>query len=199
MGRPKKKACHGHPGPREKLIRKISVIAPFAQSITPVVAEYLIPPTSPLTLADVECTVCLGVLVRPIQLHCGQNCCTVCLRAWVKHTPILDPFHCPCCPLTHTIHERQLLSPPQVLMKLLDTLHVRCRRCLERVAGAQHLEHLESGCKLHIVGKTRSRTYIHPIISCHNSKTISTGGRVRHITNRDTKRTIILSVSQVHG
>jgi hypothetical protein len=133
------------------LVRRSSGIPMF--HITQEVDEYLLPPCTPISAEDIECAVCLRILERPLQLPCGQLCCTPCLCAWVTHTPTPDPLSCPCCQVTHTIHESQLLPPPQVLQKLLDTLRVRCRRCLKIVtAGAHHhLEHLESSCRLHVL------------------------------------------------
>ena len=93
---------------------------------------------------------CLGVVVRPLQLPCGQICCTTCLCKWVKHTITLNPLLCPCCPLAHSVLESQLHPVPPVMMKLLDTVLVLCRRCLQAVAGPRHFAHLESECKVHI-------------------------------------------------
>ena len=138
------------PSQRKKLIRNISTIAPITPSLSHEVVEGHLLPNSPFTMTDVECFLCLGVLERPIQLSCGQLCCTACLCTWVKHTLTLDPLCCPCCPLSHTLLEKQLHPAPQVLVKLLDVLQVRCRRCRQSAARAQHLEHLESGCKHHV-------------------------------------------------
>ena len=137
----------------------------------------MLPPNSPLTLTDVECNVCLGVLVRPLQLSCGGICCTSCLCSWVKYAPTLDPLCCPCCIVPHEIQENTVLSAPPVLLKLLDGLIVCCRRCQERVAADQHLEHLESGCKQYI--KTNPSTGSLP----QDVLTIPTGGRVRLSTS----------------
>lgn len=135
VGRPKKKkASRGRPSPRDKVISAITTIAPSTHHITQEVDEYLLPPCTPISAEDIECAVCLRILERPLQLPCGQLCCTPCLCAWVTHTPTPDPLSCPCCQVTHTIHESQLLPPPQVLQKLLDTL-----------------EHLESSCRLHVL------------------------------------------------
>ena len=108
------------PSQRKKLIRNISTIAPITPSLSHEVVEGHLLPNSPFTMTDVECLLCLGVLERPIQLSCGQLCCTACLCTWVKHTLTLDPLCCPCCPLSHTLLEKQLHPAPQVLVKLLD-------------------------------------------------------------------------------
>ena len=184
MGRPKKKKVkQGRPSLRENLIRNISTIAPSSQSISHEVVEYHLPPNSPITMTDVECSLCLGVLERPVQLSCGQLCCTVCLCAWVKHTPTLDPLWCPCCPLSHRLLERQLLPAPQVLVKLLDMLQVCCKRCQQSVARAQHLEHLESGCKRHVPEPTQDTGPVRRLSLSMSPQedlmTIQTSGRVR--------------------
>ena len=82
-----------------------------------------------------------------------------CLCDWVKHTPTLNPLSCPCCPLTHTVEMgeyastqtleiSQLHAAPKVMLKLLDTCVVSCRRCQGNVPAVQHLEHIESGYTL---------------------------------------------------
>jgi hypothetical protein len=189
VGRPKKKkASRGRPGPRDKVISAITTIAPSTHHITQEVDEYLLPPCTPISAEDIECAVCLRILERPLQLPCGQLCCTPCLCAWVTHTPTPDPLSCPCCQVTHTIHESQLLPPPQVLQKLLDTLRVRCRRCLKIVtAGAHHhLEHLESSCRLHVLADepVQETSPLRQLLSASSSPqqevlTIPTRGRVR--------------------
>ena len=138
VGRPKKKkASQGRPGARDRMISAISTSAPSTHNITQEVAEYVLPPSTPISLADIECAVCHSVLERPLQLPCGQLCCTLCLYAWVTHTVTADPLSCPCCQRTHSIHESQLFPSPQVLQKLLDTLHVHCRRCLKIVTAGE--------------------------------------------------------------
>ena len=92
--------------------------------------------------------ICMGVLVRPLQLPCGSICCTTCMCDWVKHTPTIDLLSCPWCPLSHSVQISQLHPAPQVLMKLLDTLLCTCMRCRGRVPATQHTDHIESGCKL---------------------------------------------------
>ena len=130
MGQPKKNTGQGRPGPRQKLMRSIALIAPPAQCITQEVVGYTLPQNSSILMADVECALCSGVLVRPLQLSCGGAlCCTSCVQAWVEHTPSVDPLMCPCCLLPHPLDESQVFPAPAVLLKLLDTLNVRCRRC----------------------------------------------------------------------
>ena len=138
----------GRPSNRDVVIKKIGHIAPPPRPVLDEVVAYHLPPGSPITLSDIECLVCLGVLARPIQLPCGEVCCMSCLSEWVKANPTIDPLTCPCCPLTLEVEISKLHPASQVVLKLLDTLLVTCKRCGQRVTVAQHQEHLESSCTL---------------------------------------------------
>ena len=74
--KPKKKADQG-----DQLYR--TTCSSHLQEVT----DYDLPPNSPITLSDIECVLCLGVLRRPLQLSCGAICCRTGLCDWVKHTP----------------------------------------------------------------------------------------------------------------
>ena len=150
VGRPKKgrKSTQGRPSARDLQIRDISRIAPSSLPVVKEVVEYHLPPDSPIMLTDIECVICMGVLVKPLQLLCGSICCTSCMCDWVKHTPTVDPLSCPCCPLSHSVQISQLHPATQVLKKLLDTLLITCVRCGGRVPATQHTDHIESGCEL---------------------------------------------------
>ena len=145
--------------------------------------DYHLPPNSPITLSDIECVLCLGVLRRPLQLSCGAICCMTCLCDWVKHTPTLTPLTCPCCPLTHTVEITQLHSAPQVMLKLLDTCVVICRRCQGNVPAVHHLDHIESGCTLPVVRESGPDSTTSLLtrfsLSPQELLTIPTSGRVR--------------------
>ena len=147
-------------------------------------AGYVLPHTSPIKLTDIECTICLGVVVRPLQLPCGQMSCTACLCAWVKHTVTLDPLLCPCCPLAHSITVDQLHPVPPVMTKLLDTVLVQCKRCQQTVAGSHHLVHLESGCKTYVHTTSsdgpKPAAALAPMAN-QQIMTLPTGGRVRNV------------------
>jgi hypothetical protein len=181
-GRPKKRSSggKGRPGPRQNLMKTISQLGPPPNLVT---QEAIDPPNSPFTLSDVECPLCLGVLDRPLQLPCGALCCTSCVCAWVQHTPTLDPLTCPCCIQSHPLDATQIISAPAVLLKLLESLHVCCRRCHKMVIGAaaKHIKHLEGGCKEHLVVAEQTPSSSPSICTSpdNNILAIPTRGRVR--------------------
>ena len=165
-------------------MKTISQLGPPPTHITQEALEYILPPHTPFTLGDVECPLCLEVLVRPLQLPCGAHCCTSCVCAWVQHTITLDPLPCPCCIQSHALDTNQIMAAPSVLLKLLESLLVCCRRCGKKVVGAaeKHLQHLESGCKLHLVLTDKDPTPTSHTISASppdNILTLATRGRVR--------------------
>jgi hypothetical protein len=74
------------------------------------------------------------------------------------------------------------MAAPSVLLKLLESLLVCCRRCGKKVVGAaeKHLQHLESGCKLHLVLTDKDPTPTSHTISASppdNILTLATRGR----------------------
>jgi hypothetical protein len=68
------------------------------------------------TLGDVECPLCLEVLVRPLQLPCSTSC--VC--AWVQHTCTITLLHPVTC--LGVLDTTQIMAAPSVLLKLLESL-----------------------------------------------------------------------------
>lgn len=152
-GRPKKRRSVSRPGPRERVVNTINELGLPPTHLNDEVLDYILPPNTPFTRSDVECSLCRQVLVSPVQLPCGAHCCTSCVCEWVQHTPTLDPLSCPCCSPSHTLHTSQIIAASTVLLKLLESLLVRCKRCGKKVAGAaeKHLQHLESSCELLVV------------------------------------------------
>ena len=161
------------------MIREVVSIAPPSHFIEKEVLEYCIPPNSPIELSDVECSLCLGVYMRPVQLNCGEMCCMACFCEWVKHTSTLSPLCCPCCLITHEVNTSEFHPAPQVMLKLLDSLCVLCRRCFKKVPAVQHLDHIESGCRSHAVQEEVPSLLHHFSTSSQNILSVPTGGRVR--------------------
>ena len=119
--------------------------------------------------------------VHPVPQGTGQTLAVLLWWGPVLHIMCVcmggtvDPLMCPCCLLPHPLDMGQLLPAPPVLQKLLDTLHVQCRRCRMMVSGAptQHLLHLESGCRLHLVQNPSSHS-THPDPTTHSTVPVPT-------------------------
>ena len=137
------KHTQGRPSNRYVAIKKISHIAPPPRPVLDEVVEYHLPPGFPILLSDVKCLVCLGVLVRSLQVQCGEVCCMLCLCEWVKAT-IDRTSHLP----MHAVHSPtkwRLASSTQPHRYFLNCWTL----CLlpARGVGSEyqlHKEHLES-------------------------------------------------------
>jgi len=111
--------------------------------------------------SDVECPMCLCVLDRPVELHCGPLVCAGCCSQWIQSfghpaTP------CPCCYSSDPLSIADIRPPPPVVVKLLGNLLVQCRRCNNNTRAENYTLHTQSGCDQHI--------YVPPITiqdSCH--------------------------------
>lgn len=99
--------------------------------------------SSPMTLHDVTCPVCLGVLDAPLALACGHITCATCLHQCINYS--VERACCPCC--TRAITHREVINqPPNVLQASINSLRIRCRKpyCTAIVTLQQLPEHYAS-------------------------------------------------------
>ena len=99
--------------------------------------------------SDVECPMCLCVLDRPVELHCGPLVCAGCCSQWIQSfcrpaTP------CPCCYSSDPVSIADIRPPPPVVVKLLGNLLVQCRRCNNNTRAENYTLHTQSGCDQYI-------------------------------------------------
>ena len=92
---------------------------------------------------------CLGVLDRPVELHCGPLVCAGCCSKWIQSfghpaTP------CPCCFSSDPLSIVDIRPPPPVVVKLLGNLLVQCRRCNNNTRAENYTLHTQSGCDQYI-------------------------------------------------
>ena len=143
--RPKaRKPTQGRPSQKDSAIRDLSSIAPPSHHNPDEATDYHLPTGFPFTYTDIQCVVCTRVLVRPLQLPCGKLCCLSCISSKIREAATLTPFSCPC--LQHDVEVSAITPAAQVIVKLLDTLLVTCKRCSQRVPINIHKQHIHNGC-----------------------------------------------------
>ena len=74
--------------------------------------------SSAVSIEDFQCPVCFNILDCPALL-CA-NCLVTCVED--------NPMQCPCCKGDHNISPDSLQAPPDVVMKMLESLMVECEK-----------------------------------------------------------------------
>ena len=102
------------------LIHQIQAVAP--PSMVDEQCDYKFTHSS-VCQSDVECPMCLCVLDRPVELHCGPLVCAGCCSQWIQSfghpaTP------CPCCYSSDPLSIVDIRPPPPLVVKLLGNLLV---------------------------------------------------------------------------
>ena len=105
---------------------------------------FILPLPTPTTHThpDMMCTICCGMLDRPIELECGNMVCLLCCTRWLSISTSVD---CPCCytPLLDHTH-----SPSKITMAVLGSQLVVCGQGCRRIVQAdQYKQHVHSKCQ----------------------------------------------------
>ena len=142
-GGAKKKSKGGRPaeGGCQSVIRHIMSIAPpsFFPSASSSSQIYSADGGSPVTLADLECPICLNILDRPLELTtCGSIVCADCCCEWLK---VANTLSCPCCYGDHLRTFSTIRSGPTLVLKLVGGLQTECRECNQVVKVANYHAH----------------------------------------------------------
>ncbi len=127
-------------------MRHIESVAPSPVHVKQCVQGYVLSPDAPMSLTDLECPICYDTLDRPVEMPCGKLACASCVVEWVLPCSV----SCPICFDDTLLDTSSFRPPPAVVLKLISSLTVICGKCGERVRAANHREHLDSKCKLHI-------------------------------------------------
>ncbi len=98
---------------------------------------------SPVSPSDVQCPICLLVLDKPVELHCGALVCAECCSRWVRYFEQKVP--CPCCHVD-TLDTSSIRTPPSVVITLLQGLFVSCSDCKGITRAENYDSHTQSGC-----------------------------------------------------
>ena len=152
-GRPRKerKNC-GHPGNKSThtVWKHLNTIAPASfQAVQPLYPSRFHTAASNISLADFQCPSCANILNRPIQLTlCGKMICMDCFVAHMKGGSAV----CPGCSSDHEHGIGNVQSPPEVVVKLIGGLYIRCEgpACQQYVQLQNLADHLASGCRQHL-------------------------------------------------
>ena len=90
------------------------------------------------------CSICLGVVNRPVEFSCEHIICCDCCCMAIQSTCSLN---CPCCN-DHTLSSETILPPSQLLISLLNDLVVSCtKKCGRLVKLANYGDKLSSNCR----------------------------------------------------
>lgn len=108
--------------------------------------EYIIPPNSPFSRADLECPVCHCILCQPVKLGCDNVVCSRCCKQWVQDS---SPS-CPCGSTDHPFTPDAIQTPSKVLLNILGNLLITCRKCGNTLKASDHSSHLSGKCKTNL-------------------------------------------------
>lgn len=121
-GRPKKETKNrGRPsldGP-DALARSIEKFAPPTVHVKHDAEAYSLLPGAPMSLEDLECSICYGVLDQPVELPCGKLACASCCVEWVLVAPGVS---CPASLDPTPLDKSDFRPPPAVILKLLSAV-----------------------------------------------------------------------------
>lgn len=99
-------------------------------------------PSTTCTHMDIQCTICVSTLDRPIELGCGNLVCLVCIARYLSS----GSEGCPCCHVCHL--QGHISTPSKVTMAILGGQLVECTRgCNRTVRADQFEQHLQSRCQ----------------------------------------------------
>lgn len=139
--------AHGRPKvntPKE-LVSRLTALAPASFfSTTPLPTH----DSSAHQNTTVLCTICTGILDRPIELGCGTVACLLCITRWLTIKAELDAdseVECPCC--ENPLHDHAK-APSTVTMEVLGGQEVICFKGCNRAVKADHyMAHIQSQCQ----------------------------------------------------
>ena len=106
-----------------------------------------ISPSSTISLANLQCSLCNNVVDQPVQTPCRKLVCTTCVLHLLQSCN-LNHYPCPSCKEAHTIDTAAFPEASTVVMSVLGDLLVKCDRveCTQVVALKHLRRHLASGC-----------------------------------------------------
>ena len=98
--------------------------------------------STPLT-KKLTCSVCSGIVNRPVQLSCECIVCSDCCCKAIQTT------YSPCC-TEHTLSSSTIHPPSPLLMSLVNDFLISCvRKCGKTVKLQKYEKHLKGSCKSH--------------------------------------------------
>ena len=147
-GRGRPKAKEEHIASKAELITHVDEISPVA--LKPAEVDWLDPLTldtlpAPLSIDDVTCPICSGILDAPLSLPYGHITCALCMRKSIVYS--VGQASCPCCTRAIT-NVHAITLPARFIIASMHNLKVRCPRptCAAIITLKQLPEHYAS-CK----------------------------------------------------
>ena len=115
-------------------------------------------PSVPLN-DQLSCTICGGILDRPVELTCGAIVCSPCCSKWVMERSMERlEISCPCC-YSHRLDITSIRPPPLLVLSLLAGVLVYCERgCGKLVRLDNHDRHTAGSCHGHQVDSPSKMT-----------------------------------------
>ena len=110
-----------------------------------------LPTTTSFTLADLQGSICLHIVDRPVETLCRKLLCADCISDYVRSTDDVaeHKMQCPSCAESHHITSTSFTPASEVVLKILRALLLHCDKpSCSAVVALRHLkEHLESRCQ----------------------------------------------------
>ena len=98
---------------------------------------------SSFRLGGIFCTICLGIVERPLQLECDHLVCLTNCCNWLE---VSRTSTCPCC-YGSNLNPNHARSPGAAITSVLGSLLVNCNRgCNRTVEVKQYYSHCSSQC-----------------------------------------------------
>lgn len=138
-GRPKKRKVEGRPKDSVNYLRMVNSLHLTQLTDSSLHRSYF---CSSSVLEDLVCKICSCVPCQPVEiLSCRHFLCKTCIVSACE----TGSMSCPCNSLT--LHASQLIAPSNVVLKLLESLLVRCTKGCGQVMELKHLRaHLTCNC-----------------------------------------------------
>ena len=131
--------------PRE-LVSRLTGLAPASFFSTHTLSTP--DPCTSQNTTPILCTICTGILDRPVELGCGTLVCLLCITEWLTVKAEMDAegeVECPCCVTPLAGHAN---APSRVTMDVLGGQEVICARSCNRAVKVELYEaHIQSQCR----------------------------------------------------
>ncbi len=148
-GRPKhlqkNRGCPGKHSNKATIDQLYQSAPPTWKASEPLTLSLFLPTFANVSLTDLQCTVCMHIVDRPVETNCGKLACCNCMIHYLQNNET-QPASCPCCGSTHG----GIPTPAaEVVQKVVGSLLLRCEclGCGKAVQLHQLRDHVESGCQ----------------------------------------------------
>ena len=125
-----------HATPIKLPLEHIQCLTPYTDSTR--IGTQLATGQSQSALDKLKCSICCGILNRPIQLPCEAIACTDCLA---RHLVQNGGLECPCKYCNTSLTVTSVKRAPGIYFSLLDDILLHCRSCNGDIRAGSYRSH----------------------------------------------------------